>query len=120
MDTAVQYADHMDRFLQLLSEVYPENQMTAKVGRRFDRILLDGATLYFVDRHSWDIYGAKSSFQFNPRRWYGTMADIQDVNWNTGVPSDGTSVYERWMARETEILQQYKPRGRPRKNPVAV
>jgi len=118
MQTAIEYTQKMQDLLTALSEINTEHEYTSQVGRRFDRVLVNGATLFFVDRHSWDIFGAKSSFQYNPRRWYGTLADVNDMNWNTYVPNENTDLYERWYAREVEITSNYKPRGRPRKNPV--
>ncbi len=89
-------------------------------GRRFDRIKCNDTVRFFVDRNSWEIYGAKSSFQFNPRRWYGTLDSVGQYDWTQVAPTPlaGTSAERIFNDREAEITKNYKPRGRPRKNPA--
>jgi hypothetical protein len=108
------------------------NNARIESGRKFDRIVIDhpskrtanGAhddkTLLFVDRATWKIYGAKSTFQFNPRRFHGTLLTIDEYDWTLSVPHphQGTPSALAWATRELHITSTYKPRGRPRKNPT--
>lgn len=116
MEQAVKYTELMEQFTKVLSA-----NGTAEVipGRRFDRISVDKSMRFFVDRNSWEIYGAKSVFQYNPRRWYGTLNSVSEYNWSEyyPVPMPGTTAEQAFTAREQEIVKNYKPRGRPRKNP---
>lgn len=91
--------------------------ITEQTGRRFVRILIDGESRYFVDRRTGDIYGAKSSFQYNERRWFGTLETIDGFTWTArgAVGVSGTVAGDAWLKRETDIQANYKPRGRPRK-----
>lgn len=91
------------------------NDAEIRVGRKFDRVIADGRTHYFVDRHTWDIFGAKSDFQHNPRRWYGTLQTVQQVDWFTGKADPGSEAEKMIRAHEAGIKATYKPRGRPRK-----
>lgn len=87
-------------------------------GRRFDRVLVGGQTKYFIEKGLQVIYGAKSSFQFNPRRQYCSLTQMDQFDWQAGTPKPGTAVETDWAARESIIKSGYKKRGRPRKNPV--
>ena len=118
MDTATQYTEKMEKFMNTLTSTLGTKNVKRIKGRRFDRIKCDDAVRYFVDRNSWEIYGAKSSFQFNPRRWYGTLDVVSQYTWvPTPTPIAGTPAEEIHNKREAEIVQNYKPRGRPKKNP---
>jgi hypothetical protein len=110
----------MNRFVETLLQTTGAGNVERSNGRRFDRLLVNGKVRFFVDRTSWEIYGAKSSFQFNPRRWYGTLDSVSQYDWAQGSPSPktGTSAERIFNERESEIVKNYKPRGRPRKNPV--
>ena len=90
-------------------------QVDVLSGRKFDRILIDDYTEYFVDKHTSIIYGAKSPLQYNPRRSYGTLATVEQFNWTTNLPHEGTPIEGEWNAREEAIQAGYKKRGRPRK-----
>lgn len=114
MDTAVMYTELMDKFKNALSS---KGTVEVLPGRRFDRVVFDESVMYFVERHNWTIYGAKSSFQFNPRREHGTLNTVDQYDWTTGLPIAGTEAEKIWNEREAEIQKNYKPRGRPRKNP---
>lgn len=118
MEQAVQYTEQMETFLTMIKNASRATTVTVADGRRFDRVIVDGSTMYFVDRHTWEIYGAKSSFQFNPRRWYGRLQQINEFNWVALTPVAGSTLETEWNTREEGIKQGYKPRGRPRK--VAV
>lgn len=110
MEQAVKYTENMGIFTKLLGK-----NVEVKPGRRFDRVAVDGVVKYFVDRHSWEIYGAKSSFQYNPRRQYGKLDTAKQFDWVTLKPLAGTAIESVWLEREAEIVKNYKPRGRPRK-----
>jgi hypothetical protein len=113
MEQAVKYTESINAFQNVLDQICEVCEV--KVGRRFDRIVVDGEVRYFVDRNSWEIFGAKSSFQYNPRRQYGKLDTIAQFDWAKNRPILGTAVEVDWNAREASIQKQYKPRGRPRK-----
>lgn len=113
MDTAVKFTELENSFAKTVNgQIAP--------GRRFDRVMVNGSTKYFVDRNSWAIFGAKSSFQYNPRRAYGTLETVDQYDWtgDVPVPVPGTAAERLHNEREARIIAGYKPRGRPRK--VAV
>lgn len=116
MDQAVKFIELSNAFV---TELLKSNKSVERTeGRRFDRFSCNNKVTFFVDRASWEIYGAKSSFQFNPRRWYGTLDSVAQYEWfNTPTPKVGTQAERIFNERETEIAKNYKPRGRPRKNP---
>lgn len=114
-DQAEKYVKGIDGFLSVLKRDGVK-QVGYKAGRRFDRILSEGKTKYFVDRSSWEIYGAKSSFQYNPRRWYGTLDSTEQYTWKgSPLPVAGTQAERIFNERESAIVQNYRKRGRPRK-----
>lgn len=115
MEQAVKYTENMNAFQQTLNKVLGAKNVEVKPGRRFDRVAVDGIVKYFVDRHSWEIFGAKSSFQYNPRRMFGKLDTVKQFDWVTLKPLAGTPIESVWSAREAEIVKNYKPRGRPRK-----
>jgi hypothetical protein len=105
MNDAITYVEQMDTFITLLRKILMKSQSTVESisGRKFDRIMIDDATEYFVDKNSRIIYGAKSPLQYNPRRSYGTIDTVEQFDWTTNTPIAGTPV------------EAYKKRGRPRK-----
>lgn len=117
MEQAIQYIEQFDIFLALLRKVTMKNHAAIEtiIGRKFDRIVINGATSYFVNKHSHIIYGAKSPLQYNPRRSYGTLATVEQFDWTTNTPLEGTPIEGEWNAREKAIQSGYKKRGRPRK-----
>jgi hypothetical protein len=116
MNDAIKFVEKSNQLMETLLQSNTTVQHI--VGRRFDRFSVNGNVKFFVDRASWEIYGAKSSFQFNPRRWYGTLDSVTQYDWsgNVPVPIAGTPAERIFNEREEEITKQYKPRGRPRKN----
>jgi hypothetical protein len=133
LDRAVEYVTKLENFRVLLESQDKgciQNGDTVKVekGRKFDKVYIqtyhDGKPnqrlgRYMVDRNSWVIYGIKSWAQINERRTYGTLDLIEQYDWSAyyGVPKSGTEAEKLHSAREEEISKQFKPRGRPRKNP---
>ena len=117
MEQAIQYIEQFDIFLALLRKVTMKNHAAIEtiIGRKFDRIVINGAASYFVNKHSHIIYGAKSPLQYNPRRSYGTLATVEQFDWTTNTPLEGTPIEGEWNAREKAIQSGYKKRGRPRK-----
>ncbi len=116
MEQAIKYTENMNAFINRL---ITQNKNVERInGRRFDRISVNGSVRYFVDRHTWEVFGAKSSFQYNPRRQFGKLDTVDQFDWATNRPLPGSSVEAAWLARESEIVKNYKPRGRPRKNPA--
>ncbi len=117
MEQAVKFIELTNAFVSTLIE---SNKSVERIqGRRFDRIKCNDKVMYFIDRNSWEIYGSKSSFQYNPRRWYGTLDSVSQYSWDgTPTPKAGTPAERIFNEREAEIQKNYKPRGRPRKNPA--
>lgn len=118
METAIQYVESMNAFVGTLVATKGIKNVERAEGRRFDRILVNGEVRFFVDKNTWEIFGAKSDFQYNPRRQYGKIDTAAQFDWTALRPLAGTSIETTWLAREAEIQKSYKPRGRPRKNPV--
>lgn len=120
MEQAVKFIELTNDFVTTLTKSY--KNVHRLEGRRFDRIQCDDTVRFFIDRNSWEIFGAKSSFQYNPRRLYGTLATVGQYDWaqDNPTPLPNTDAEKAFLDREAEIQKNYKPRGRPRKNPVAV
>ena len=120
MEQAVKFIELTNDFVTTLTKSYKNVQRLE--GRRFDRIQCDDTVRFFIDRNSWEIFGAKSSFQYNPRRLYGTLATVGQYDWaqDNPTPLPNTDAEKAFLDREAEIQKNYKPRGRPRKNPVTV
>lgn len=118
MEHAVKYVESLQNFVDTLKQSFAS--VGLQTGRRFDRVSVNGAVKYFVDRNSWEIFGAKSAIQFNPRRHFGKLDTVSDFDWVTGLPLDNTQSSADWKAREAELTKDHKPRGRPRKNPVTT
>lgn len=120
MEHAVKFIELTTAFVGTLLKSHKTVQRHE--GRRFDRIECDGQVMYFIDRNSWEIFGAKSSFQYNPRRVYGTLDSVNQWDWSTFSPKPlpNTAAEKAHNDREAEIQKKYKPRGRPRKNAVKV
>jgi len=118
METAIQYVENMNAFVSTLMNTKGTRNVERAEGRRFDRILVNGEVRFFVDKNTWEIFGAKSDFQYNPRRQYGKIDTATQFDWVTLRPLAGTSIESVWLLREAEIQKSYKPRGRPRKTAV--
>jgi hypothetical protein len=117
MERAIKYIEQFDIFLTLLRKVTMKNHAAIEtiIGRKFDRIVINGAVTYFVDKKNSVIYGTKSPLQYNPRRSYGTLDTVMQFDWTTNTPLPGSPVEAEWNAREKAIQSGYKKRGRPRK-----
>lgn len=113
MENAVRYIELKNSFVLSLLKHYKTVENSD--GRRFDRIITDEQVRYFIDRSTWEIFGAKSALQYNPRRWYGTLETVEEFDWFTAFPKTGTKSETDWLSREAEIQKNYKPRGRPKK-----
>ena len=113
MEIAIQYTEHMNTFVATLLKI--GTSVEVHKGRRFDRIEFEGTIEYFVDRHTWEIYGVKSPFQYNPRRTFGKLDTVDQFDWTSNTPIAGTPMAEEFNAREAAIQSGYKKRGRPRK-----
>lgn len=128
LDRAVEYVEKLEKFrtmfeAQELGCIQNGDTIAIETGRKFDKVYVQTKVQklgrYMIDRNSWVIYGIKSWAQINPRRTYGTLDTIDQYEWSHyyGKPKAGTDAEKLAEARETEIQQNYKPRGRPRKNP---
>lgn len=112
MEQLTQLVELTEKFVELIKG-------NRKAGRRFDRVWdSPSENLYFVEKATHLIYGAKSSFQYNPRRLYCTLSQIDQIDWYTGTPKPGTEVAQAWADREATYKKSYKKRGRPRKTPA--
>jgi hypothetical protein len=118
MDQAIKFVELSNAFVTAL--LTSHKAVRRIEGRRFDRFECDNEVRFFVDRTSWEIFGAKSSFQYNPRRTYGTLDVISQYDWSEMFPKPlpNTPAERIHNEREAEIAKNYKPRGRPRKNPL--
>jgi hypothetical protein len=128
----VEYVEKLEKFRQAFqsAEKGSRNGDTVEIetGRKFDKVYVqtyhDGQPnqrlgRYMVDRNSWVIYGIKSWAQINERRVYGTLDTVDQYDWSPyyGTPKPGTDAEKTHLAREAEIAKNFRPRGRPRKNP---
>lgn len=118
MDTAVRYIELMKAFTDILQKQF--TNVATYPGRKFDRVAINDAITYFVDKDSWKIYGAKSAAQYNPRREYGGLDTADQFDWATGVAKANTALAEYLEEREAVIAAGYKKRGRPRKTPAGT
>lgn len=132
LDRAVQYVQKIDEFRDMLQAAdmgcrLNGDTIQVETGRKYDRVYTqtyhNGApnqkiARYFIDRHTWTIYGCKSYTQINPRRIFGTLDTIGEWDWTPyhGVPNVGTESERVHLAREAEIAKTQKRRGRPRKH----
>jgi hypothetical protein len=59
MEQVIQYIEQFDSFLALLRKVTMKNHAAIEtiIGRKFDRIVINGAVTYFVIKHSHVIFG---------------------------------------------------------------
>lgn len=128
LDRAVEYVEKLEQFRAAFETadvgcVQHGDKVEIETGRKFDKVYIRTKVQklgrYMVDRNSWVIYGIKSWAQINPRREYGTLDTIDQFDWSHfyGQPKAGTDAEKLATAREEVIRQNYKPRGRPRKNP---
>jgi hypothetical protein len=113
METAIQYIELQNDFIAQLLKDY--HNVERYEGRKFDRIAVNDAVEYFIDKHTWIIYGAKSALQYNPRRTYGTLSTTSQFDWTKNTPITGSIIEAEWERKEAEIVSAYKKRGRPRK-----
>ena len=133
LDRAVEYVEKLEKFREAFQKADTDGRDTTDIvsietGRKFDKVYVQtfhqGKPLqklgrYMVDRNSWVIYGIKSWAQINERRTYGTLDTVDQYDWSAhyGIPKAGTEAEKLHNAREAEISKNFKPRGRPRKNP---
>ena len=133
LDRAVEYVEKLEKFRQAFEDAdmgCRQNGDTVQIetGRKFDKVYVqtyhDGKPnqrlgRYMVDRNSWVIYGIKSWQQVNERRVYGNLDTVDQYDWSPyyGTPKAGTSAEKLHLAREAYIAKNFKPRGRPKKNP---
>lgn len=128
LDRAVEYVEKLEKFraaFQAADRGCQDFGETVQIetGRKFDKVYVQTNVQklgrYMVDRNSWVIYGIKSWAQINERRTYGTLDTVDQYDWSPhyGIPKAGTEAEKLHNAREAEISKNFKPRGRPRKNP---
>lgn len=134
LDRAVEYVEKLEKFRAAFEKAnnegrqYSDDTVGIETGRKFDKVYVQTwhngkpnqrLGRYMVDRNSWVIYGIKSWAQINERRIYGTLDTMDQYDWKPhyGVPKAGTEAETLHNEREAEISKNFKPRGRPRKNP---
>ena len=128
LDRAVEYVEKLEHFRASFEKADRGCQdfgetVQIETGRKFDKVYVQTKVQklgrYMVDRNSWVIYGIKSWAQINERRTYGTLDTVDQYDWSAhyGIPKAGTEAEKLHNAREAEISKNFKPRGRPRKNP---
>ena len=128
LDRAVEYVQKLEHFRAAFEKADRGCQdfgetVQIETGRKFDKVYVQTSVQklgrYMVDRNSWVIYGIKSWAQINERRTYGTLDTVDQYDWSAhyGIPKAGTEAEKLHNAREAEISKNFKPRGRPRKNP---
>lgn len=128
LDRAVEYVEKLEKFRATFEKADTDGRQTTdtvqiETGRKFDKVYVKTEVQklgrYMVDRNSWVIYGIKSWAQINDRRTYGTLDTIDQYDWKPyyGQPKPGTEAEKLHNEREAAIASQFKPRGRPRKNP---
>ena len=128
LDRAVEYVEKLEKFRQAFQAAdrgFQDFGETAEIesGRKFDKVYIKTSVQnigrYMVDRNSWVIYGIKSWAQINERRTFGTLDTVDQYDWSPfqGVPKPGTEAERLHLKREAEIAKNFRPRGRPRKNP---
>ena len=128
LDRAVEYVEKLEKFraaFQAADRGCQDFGETVQIetGRKFDKVYVQTNVQklgrYMVDRNSWVIYGIKSWAQINERRTYGTLDTVDQYDWSAhyGIPKAGTEAEKLHLKREAEISKNFKPRGRPRKNP---
>jgi hypothetical protein len=90
--------------------------LTHTPGRVFDKAHAGNEEgRYMVERSTGHIYGIKSWNQYNPRRFYGNLVEIDQWDWSVfpAVPKAGTVAETSHNAREATFSSTYKKRGRP-------
>ena len=128
LDRAVEYVEKLEAFRAAFEKADTAGRDTTdtvqiETGRKFDKVYVKTEVQklgrYMVDRNSWVIYGIKSWAQINERRTYGTLDTVDQYDWKPyyGIPKAGTEAERLHEAREAEFAKNFKPRGRPRKNP---
>ena len=128
LDRAVEYVEKLEKFRAAFEKADKGCQdfgetVQIETGRKFDKVYVQTKVQklgrYMVDRNSWVIYGIKSWAQINERRTYGTLDTVDQYDWSPhyGVPKAGTEAEKLHNVREAEFAKNFKPRGRPRKNP---
>ena len=128
LDRAVEYVEKLEQFRAAFQKADTAGRDTTdtvqiETGRKFDKVYVKTEVQklgrYMVDRNSWVIYGIKSWAQINERRTYGTLDTVDQYDWKPyyGIPKAGTEAERLHEAREAEFAKNFKPRGRPRKNP---
>ena len=116
MEDAVRYIELMNELVDVLMAASTKNQSVQIVkGRKYDRVLVNNAVTYFIEKDSRKIFGAKSDSQYNPRREFGTLETLGQMDWDTVTPKPLTQLALDIKTREDLIKAGYKQRGRPPK-----
>lgn len=114
------YENRLNEFVKKLTSTN-KIQFNVEVGRKYDKVFTgkdaNRTAVYMVEKSTETIYGTKSWAMINRRRMYGTLSTMDQYDWSgrKGVPLAGTDAAAEFERRETEIVKNYKPRGRPRK-----
>jgi hypothetical protein len=103
-------------FDALVTQFAQASNLTHTPGRVFDKVHAGNQEgRYMVERSTGYIYGIKSWNQYNPRRFYGNLSEIDQWDWSVfpATPKAGTQAEMDHNGREATFASTYKKRGRP-------
>lgn len=121
MEDAVRYIELKNAFVDALMSASAEvRSVNVMKGRKYDRVAVNDSVTYFIEKDSRKIFGAKSDSQYNPRREFGTLETLDQMDWATATPKPNTQLALDLEVRENLIKAGYKQRGRPPKAKVAT
>lgn len=121
MEDAIRYIELLNALVAAIIASSTEMKSVNLIkGRKYDRLAVNDSVTYFVEKDSHKIFGAKSDSQFNPRREFGTLETVDQMDWATGTPKPLTQLALDLEVRENFIKAGYKKRGRPPKAKVVA
>lgn len=121
MEDAIRYIELLNALVgAIIASTTEIKSVNVIKGRKYDRLAVNDSVTYFVEKDSRKIFGAKSDSQFNPRREFGTLETVDQMDWATGTPKPLTQLALDIEVRENFIKAGYKKRGRPPKAKVVA
>lgn len=121
MEDAVRYIELLNALVgAIIAPTAEVKSVNVIKGRKYDRLAVNDSVTYFVEKDSRKIFGAKSDSQYNPRREFGTLETVDQMDWSTGTPKPLTQLALDTEVRENFIKAGYKQRGRPPKAKVVA
>lgn len=116
---AENYEVNVQAFHRAVQKGMPSMNWVHATGRLYDKVYTTSnagdSGKYMVERKTGSIFAIKSWNQHNPRRFYGTVATVDQWDWSQfpAVPKAGTSAELEHQTREAQFSAGYKKRGRP-------